>query len=83
MTRLAGHGDVVNAVELRATASPLGGRQDLVHAPRLAAGDPGPNLQPGDVVQGGAQRSSQILHVVTELSEERKIPVTTILEHKN
>ena len=83
MTRLAGQGDVVSTVELRATASPLGDRQDLVHTPRLAAGDPGAHLEPGDVVQGGAQRSSQVLHVLTELGQERKIPVTTMLEHKN
>ena len=67
MTRPADHGDVVSAVELRPAVSPLGGRQDLVHAPGLAAGDPGPNLQSGDVVQGGAESPPQILHVLAEL----------------
>ena len=72
-------------MELRGAAGPPppGGVQDLVHTPGLAAGHHGPDLQPGDVVQGRAEGSSQTLHVLTELGQEREIPVITMLEDKN
>ena len=46
--------------------------QYLIDTPGLCAGRP--NLQPGDVLQGRAQGSSDRIHVVCQLEEERKIP---------
>ena len=45
-----------------------------------------PSLQPGDVVQGSAQGSSQGPHVVIQLEEERKVPVSNFsceLQHSD